>query len=630
MCGIAGLIAPQLMPADRETVVRRMIARQRHRGPDDLGLVSQANATLGMCRLAIIDPAHGHQPMSSPDGRHHLVFNGAIYNFRALQSELTAHGWVFRTNCDTEVLLAMLVRHGVAALPRLRGMFAFAWWDAQERRLIAARDQFGIKPFYYARRPEGGLLFASELNALIASGLIDREIDPASAGEFLAWFSVPAPRTIYRGIDNLTPGHLLTADNTGRMRTDRWWNPPAAQTSRVAASGDFTCELRHQLEDTIRAHRVADVPVGAFLSGGLDSTAIAALMTRTGATKLKTFTIVFEEAAYSERDQARLAARAIGAEHHEELLTGRRVADDLPKLLGHFDSPTGDGINTFYASQAAREGGVKVVLSGLGGDELFGGYPSFRDLPRLQKLLPLWRGLPTGLRHQIIGLLRNRPSARAAKLADFLAHARDLHELAALQRRVLPEARRLSLLTPEARAAAKRLGPFHPMLDDFIHDLAGADAAQIISAWEMRTYMADVLLRDSDVFGMANSIELRVPFIDHVLLDWLWPQPAAEKIREPGGKAALADATADLVPAVIRHRRKQGFTLPFARWMHAELRPFLEETFSSNSLANCAWLEAGAISRLWQDFLAGRDPRAWSRVWTIAMLVAFANRRPSA
>ncbi len=607
-----------------------MVARQRHRGPDDSGFVSDHEATLGMCRLAIIDPANGHQPMQSADGRFSLIFNGAIYNYRTLQTELAAKGHVFRTNCDTEVLLAAYEEYGIACLPRLRGMFAFAVWDARERTLFVTRDPLGIKPLYFARLPGQGLAFASELNALLACGLIEREIDPVSVGEYLAWFSVPAPRTIFRGVANLPPGHWLTLDANGRLKTSQWWQMPAPVRATDVAKNypEFVRGLRAQLEDSIRAHRVADVPVGAFLSGGMDSTAVVGLMAQTGAQKLKTFSLVFDEADFSEQASARLAAETFGTEHHEFRLTGARVAADLPKILSAFDRPTGDGINTYYASLAAHEGGVKVALSGLGGDELFGTYPSFRDLPKLSALIPWWRRLPAVLRANITGFLQSRPTARARKLADFLLHARDLHELASLQRRVLPESTRLSLLAPEARRLAVRLGPNHPMLENFAFELIGADDFQIISAWELRTYMADVLLRDSDVFSMSHSLELRVPFVDRALLEWIWPQRKAFKFHPHHPKQALADAVADLVPAAIRNREKKGFALPFAQWMRAELRPFLDDTFAPSSLANCPWLNADATGQVWQQFRQGGDLRDWSRVWTLAVLIAFANRRP--
>lgn len=632
MCGIAGFLSARVSPEDRELAVQRMCAAMIQRGPDDAGLVTRHDATLGMRRLAIFDPAHGHQPMQTADGRFTIVFNGAIYNHRELRAELEGLGHVFRTHCDTEVLLAAFTQWQEACLPRLRGMFAFAVWDDRERTLFAARDPLGIKPLYYARLPGGGVAFASSLNAMVAGRIVPREIDAAAVGEYLAWFSVPAPRTIYRGIANLPPGQALTLDARGVVRTSTWWHLPAPTAPAQAATSyeEFKQGLRAQLEDSIRAHRLADVPVGAFLSGGMDSTAVVGMMSRLGGPRLKTFSIVFGEAGFSEQASARLAAQTFGTEHHEDLLTGARVAADLPRLLASFDQPTGDGINTYYASQLARRNGVTVALSGLGGDELFGGYPSFRDLPRLQGLLPLWRQLPAGLRATVIGRLQARPSVRARKLADFLQHARDLHELASLQRRVLPEAQRLALLNPEARRLATRLGPNHPLLDEFAFELIGADPFQIISAWELRTYMADVLLRDSDVFSMAHSLELRVPLVDRVLLEWLWPQPAAFKYDRRRPKSALADAAADLVPDAIRQQPKRGFTLPYALWMRTELKAQLDDIFAPASLAACPWLEADNVARLWRGFLASDDTRAWSRVWTLAMLVAFAQRRPEA
>ncbi len=629
MCGIAGIISPKWDRRAREDAVARMVNRQQPRGPDARGFHNQGPTTLGMCRLAIIDPAQGHQPMVSSDERFSLIFNGTIYNYQELQAELAARGWIFKTKSDTEVLLAAYALDGAACLGTLRGMYAFAIWDAQAQTLFAARDSFGIKPLYYAQLPDGGLAFASELNALLASGHVSREIDPLSVSEYLAWFSVPAPRTIYRGIANLPPGHWLKVNAEGRCQTAAWDQLPAPTGSALITTNyhDFVHGLRHQLDDTIRAHRVADVPVGAFLSGGLDSTAIVGLMVKSGANRLKTFSLIFNEAEFSEQTSARLAAAAFGTEHHEELITGARVATDLPRILASFDQPTGDGINTYYASQMARQGGVTVALSGLGGDELFGGYPSFRDLPRLHRLLPAWRRVPRKLRAALVNQLRARPSTRARKLADFLAHARDLHELASLQRRVLPETARLALLAPEARAQARRLGPNHPMLDDFTSELMGADPFQIISAWELRTYLANVLLRDSDVFSMTHSLELRVPFVDRKLLAWLWAQPTHFKYNARSPKKALADATADLVPSAIRARHKQGFTLPFSRWLRAELRPFLHETFNSASLAACPWLDPITTAQVWTDYQKQKDDRAWSRVWTLAVLINFANRR---
>ena len=405
MCGIAGFVDPNVGAADREDAVLSMCRSLIHRGPDDSGMASSGPATIGMRRLSIFDPANGHQPMTSPDGRHTLVFNGAIYNFKSLQAELEPLGWTFRTQCDTEVLLAALVHWGEGALKRLRGMFAFALWDSANESLFVARDPFGIKPLYYTI--EGGrFVFASEIAALLASGTHAGEIDPLSVSEYLSWLSVPAPRTIYRGILSLQPGESLRFCR-GDLAISPAWSfqsipfDPTPCTTRA----EFITGLRARLEDTIRAHVTADVPVGAFLSGGLDSAVVAGLMTRVSGNALTTFSIGFEEDDYSEADDAEVSARHFGAVHHTRVLTGDEVARDLDKFLAACDQPTGDGVNTYYVSQTANESGVKVALSGLGGDELFGGYPVFRTLPRLARTLPIWRCIPGPLRSLVTGSL---------------------------------------------------------------------------------------------------------------------------------------------------------------------------------------------------------------------------------
>ena len=627
MCGIAGFIDSQTAPPARHEAVERMCAAMLHRGPDDAGIADLGLATLGMRRLAIFDPAHGHQPMQTDDGRHTLVFNGAIYNFRELRRELESAGHAFRTQCDTEVLLAAYAQWGGGVVQRLRGMYALAVWDATERTLFLARDPFGIKPLYFHHEPAGRLLFASELNALRAADALAMEIDPDAVADYLAWFCVPAPRTIYRGVRSLLPGETALW-RAGQLTLAPSWQFQTISAGQPCASrAEFIRELRARLDDTIRAHLLADVPVGAFLSGGLDSAIITGLMARASGVRLKTFSIGFEESAFSEADTAAATARHLGTEHHPHVLTGAQVAGDIDRLIATLDQPTGDGINTYYVSQAARAGGVTVALSGLGGDELFGGYPSFRDLPRLGRWLPGWHRLPTGLRRPILARLQ-RGGPRARKLADFLAHARSLDDLCALQRRVFTEPARQALLAPELRAQTGALSPLHPLRHDLGADLAGADPQSVISAWELRTYMADVLLRDSDVMSMRHSLELRVPLVDRPFIEWLWAQPARFKFTPAAPKSALAEAVADLLPPGLGQRPKQGFTLPFSLWMRRELRPFLDDTFSAASLARSGLFSPAAVQTRWQSFLHGQDPRDWSRLWSLAVLVAFANRRP--
>lgn len=608
-----------------------MCAAMEHRGPDDSGLVNLGDATLGVRRLAIFDPANGHQPMSTPDGRYTVVFNGAIYNYRELAAQLEGLGWTFKTTCDTEVLLAAYVQWQSGCLARLRGMYAFAVWDGVARSLFLSRGPFGIKPLYYHWRSDGALLFASELRALLASRAVAAEIEPRAVGAYLAHLSVPAPETIYRRIRSLLPGQMASwSDGQFTIRNHFELSANAGSAPEACTDyRDFVAQLRFRLEDSVRAHSLADVPVGAFLSGGLDSGAIVALMSRLRPQPLSTFTLTFREGEYSEEESARSTARLYGTNHHELLLTGEDVAKSLPSILSRMDQPTGDGINTYFVSWLAARHGVKSVLSGLGGDELFGGYPSFRQVPALARVLPAWLALPKPVRRALLGALRMRPSMRARKLADFLGNARDLHEVASLQRMVFADSMRLPLLEPETRRTVARLGPFHPMLNDFAFEFHKLGPMRTACAWELRTYMTDVLLADGDVFSMAHSIEMRTPYIDSKLVSWLWAQPE-QFVFAPGRyKRALADAVDDLLPSKTREQSKVGFLLPLAVWMNGPLKPFLEECFSKASLDTCPWLEAGAVQQLWRNYLVSNDPRSWSRVWSLAMLVAFVNSRRS-
>ena len=624
MCGIAGLIDPKRSRDEGLAIVGRMGAAMVHRGPDDEGVAALTGATIGMRRLAIFDPANGQQPMRTPDGRLTLVFNGAIYNYRELRAELAAT-WSFRTECDTEVLLAAYARWGGECVRRLRGMFAFAVWNESERTLFLARDPLGIKPLYY-RHDGATLAFASELNALLAGGTFAPSIDPGSVNDYLGWLAVPAPRTIYRDVLSLEPGQCATFAS-GQLNLCATWNfsgiPSDIPVCRSAT--EFTAELRRRLDDTIRAHVLADVPVGAFLSGGLDSTAVVGLMTRATGARLRTFSVVFDEAGYSEANAAAATARHFGTDHTAALVTGADVARDLDGIVAGLDQPSGDGINTYYASRAAHARGVKVALSGLGGDELFGGYPSFSQVPRLARWLPAWRAVPAGLRTTIVTRL-NRGDTRRRKLGDILSHATSRQEIAALQRRVFSDGTRASLLTDDARTQIPDQSPFHPRLHELTADLASAGDFELASGWELRTYMTDVLLRDSDAMSMRHSLELRVPFVDRPLIEWLWRQPAEFKSTPAHPKSALAAAVGDLLPPGLADRPKRGFTMPFAVWMKRDLRPFLDDTFTAASVGRSGLFEPAVVQQLWRGFLAQDDVREWSRVWSLAMMLAFVNR----
>lgn len=577
MCGINGIL--RLRP-DAPTIERDELLRTRDamtsRGPDGAGawVSPDGRAAVASRRLAILDlsPA-GAQPMCSPDGRWHLVMNGEIYNFRALRRELEGEGAVFRSQSDTEVVLELLARHGSAALSRLRGMFGLALWDDAAKRLLLARDPLGIKPLYYST--DGGCLrFASQVKALDAGGAISRAVDPAGLAGFLLWGAVPDPFTIRRDVRALPAGCFLTVED-GRIgepeRFDVAETPTGAPLQAAAA-----------VEDSVAAHLVSDVPVAVFLSAGLDSGLIAALARRRLSEPPVTFTLTFDVLAGTQQDEGPLAAevaRVLGTRHVERRVGRADFAGLWPAALAAMDQPSIDGFNTFVVSRAAHEAGLKVVLSGLGGDEVFGSYPSFRDVPALERaarrlgwlpgLAPVWPGLArlaAADRPKLSGLLRYGRSTAGAYLLRRGLFLPD--ELPALLGRDLAEEglRRYDPL----RAAGCVLGdPLRGSLRS-----PGEDPWLDVHRMETALYMRHQLLRDSDWASMAWSVELRVPLADA----WLHRHLAAADF-EPAksqGKAALVRQAAPELPAALFDRPKTGFYIPVLEWLDPEsarLRP---------------------------------------------------------
>jgi asparagine synthase (glutamine-hydrolysing) len=625
MCGIAGIFSTKYSQDQRDAALSRMCSSLFRRGPDDQGQWSNDRISMGMRRLSIFDPANGHQPMQTSDGRFTLVFNGAIYNHRELRKELSEAGQEFTTNCDTEVLLHSFAVWGASCLKRLRGMFAFAVWDDREKELFLARDPFGIKPLYVYEE-NGSLIFASELKAFSASSLCTMQIDPHAAADYLAWLSVPAPQSIYRNIRSLLPAQY-SVWRDGRLSHTAYWTFPSAISGKPATSYvDFQHELRLRLEESIRAHMLADVPVGAFLSGGLDSAVIAGMMSKASGKKLKTFTVCFNETDYSEDKLARESAKFMGSDHTQYLLRGDELARDIDKIIGLLDYPTGDGINTYYASRIAREGGVTAALSGLGGDELFGGYPSFSNVPKILKFLPVWRSFPDKLKAAVLLLLR-KGDTRKKKLADMLAHSATLHDLCSQQRKVLSAPEIGTLLSPDflSEASLHHVDQ-HPLLGTLCGSIDEKHVFECISAWEICTYMTDVLLRDSDMMSMVHSLELRVPFIDRPFVEWIWTQPSAWKYQRQNPKRCLALACSDLLNPSVMNREKQGFSLPMPQWMKGELKPFLDDTFSGETLSRSGLFNTPSVAQKWKHFLSHNDSREWSRLWSLAILIRFVTR----
>ncbi len=631
MCGIAGLVKFENNGFDLGAVAARVLPHLNHRGPDDRGLLvlSEGRCALIHTRLSILDlsPA-GHQPMATPDGRYWITYNGEIYNFRELRQQLLDHGEQFASQSDTEIILKLYARDGAACLAHLRGMFAFAIWDDTRQELFVARDRLGIKPLYYYAQ-NGQFLFASEVRALLATELVPRRLDAVALSEYLAYQSVPAPRTLIEGVRLLPPGSWLKVAADGRVTETRYWDALAAAESVEPGQSYETSKRRvnELLHEAVALHLVSDVPVGAFLSGGIDSTAIVALM-RAAGQQPHTFSIVFDEHAFDEAHYARLAATAVRAEHTEIRLDDQRLLAELPAALQAMDQPTGDGINSYVVSQAVRAAGVKVALSGLGGDELFGGYPSFARLGKLKRYLRLWGNLPAALRQtvgQTTEFLRGA-SIAAAKTSALLASDGQLATIYPLIRQVLSPAQRQSLLTEQfLQRGLGEADPYQPMLHAAF---AGSHAGFIsqISYAEARTYMHDVLLRDTDQMSMAHALEVRVPLLDHKLVEYVLGLPDEHKISNGTPKRLLVESLGKLLPPEIVHRPKRGFTLPFDVWMRGELRAYCETRLAPDRIGARRIFQSAQVTRLWQRFLERRPDVSWSRLWVLVTLEEWLER----
>lgn len=618
MCGIAGVVLrPGAADVDLAPRLAAMAAAMRHRGPDDSGvyLAPGGRAGLANVRLAVRDcsPA-GHMPMPSPDGAAWISYNGECYNLDELRPELARAGAALRSRGDTEALLAGLRAWGEGLLPRLRGMFALALYEPGPGRLLLARDRLGVKPLYYAEAP-AGLVFASELRALLASELVERALDPAALAAYLLLGAVPAPLTIYRGVRALEPGHLLRL-STGAVEQARYWELPR-QECGPADPAEAAGLARALLADAVRSHLASDVPLGAFLSGGLDSSAVVALMRAATGGAIRTCALAFEEQAYSEAPYARAMAAHVGAEHHERVLTGPEVLGALDAVLAALDQPSVDGLNSYFVAQTARQAGLTVALSGLGGDELFGGYPNtFAGVPRTAHAVGLARRLPGAPALAGAAVAALPLAQRWAKVAAAVGRPPGLASAYLAQRGLFAPAELPGLLRPELWAAAQGFDPV-----GHIAERAGApgdDPFAWVSRAELRTYTHHQLLRDADVMSMAHSLEVRVPLLDHRLVEAILALPAAAKRAGAGPKPLLARAVADLLPPLVRERRdKRGFTLPLERWLRGPLGPRLDALAASPTL-----LRPGALAAARRRFAAGR--LHWSRLWALAALEGWA------
>jgi len=629
--------------------VRAMAGAMGHRGPDDEGfLVNDGRApglALGMRRLSIIDLAGGQQPIWNEAHDVAVVMNGELYNYREVRERLTRLGHKFKTQSDTEILVHAWEEWGEECLAEIRGMFALAIADFRKHYtsgpiLFLGRDPLGIKPLYYTQGPEG-FAFASEVRALRASGVESGGISQDAVTSYLLFGSVSEPVTMFEGVFSLPPGHrmlLYVPDRRKIPRTHPWWDPRRSPAGRDPKKPrDFATavkQVKPLLQDAVRAHLIADVPVGLFLSSGLDSGAIAALAAREHP-GIQSFTLSFPGTEFDESELTRRVAARCGTQHREVALEGGAVTERIDEVIRAMDQPSMDGVNTYFVSWAAREVGLKVALSGLGGDEMFAGYPTFASVPKLERMAAVARILPAAVRRLSGGLVRGAlgmgmtrdAAAKAAAAwsdAERLPHAyffaRALFAPEDLKAITEPRFRPSSIgadgttLEPTwvgwlQRAAdeARRMGPI------------GA-----VSWMEMRCYMASTLLRDTDSVSMARSLEVRVPMLDTPLVEFLCALPDEARRVKNRQKALLVDALQDILPAEIVGQRKRTFTLPWEQWLRGPLRPKLETSFAEIAAPVKEHLKPDGVQAVWQSFLAGRT--TWSRPWAIFVLNEWCRR----
>ena len=626
-----------------------MTAAMTHRGPDGEGfIIDEPRApglALGMRRLSIIDLPGGHQPIWNETHDVAVIFNGELYNYRQLREALLLCGHRFSTQSDTEILVHAWEEWGEDCLTGLRGMFAFALLDLRRRNAIVpvlflARDPLGIKPLYYTQTSDG-FAFASEVRALLASGFCPRQISPDALTSYLLFGSVSEPVTLLEGVFSLPPGHKMSVYIPERRRVPRprpWYDatrsPAARDPHRPKEFSAAARHLRPLLKDAVEAHLIADVPVGLFLSSGLDSSAIAMLAGRAKA-GIQSFTLTFPRTTFDEAALARVVANRCGSQHTEVPLDGAAILSRIDEALAALDQPTMDGINTYFVSWAARQVGLKVALSGLGGDELFAGYSTFSNVPRLSKLAQTAKFLPAPLRRTVAPVLRTLLGAgksdAASKAAAAWTDPDVLPHLYFFARALFPPGGRLNdLIDPRFRVSV--IGADGVTLDPtwlawfqrVADEAAKLEPVAAISWLEMRTYMASTLLRDTDSVSMARSLEVRVPLLDTPLVEFVNALPDAARSKPGLQKALLVEALRDLLPPEILAQRKRTFTLPWEEWLRGPLRARLEASFASPASGLAQHLHFDGVRAVWNDFLAGKT--SWSRPWSLYVLNEWCRR----
>ncbi|HTS13009.1 MAG TPA: asparagine synthase (glutamine-hydrolyzing) [Candidatus Limnocylindrales bacterium] len=638
MCGICGVIGVESKEAN-ERIVRRMLSAIVHRGPDGQGALISPPVGLGSRRLSIIDVQGGSQPIWNEAGDVAVVFNGEIYNFRSLRTELESLGHRFTTGSDTEVIVHAYETWGASCTQHLKGMFAFAVVELSEGRdsrpakVLLARDRLGIKPLYYAAL-NGVLYFASEVRALIASGAVPVQVSAAAVPSYLLFGSVVEPCTFVENVFSLPPGHTLSI-SIGKpfdgVSPQPYWKPAMSNKSTESEPARHSVvesrrHVRELLEDAVEAHLVSDVPIGIFLSSGIDSTVLAALASR-AQNGIHTFTVAFPESEFSEAAIARETAKSLGTNHSELALSEQDLISRLQEAIGAFDQPSMDGVNTYFVSWAARQAGLKVALSGLGSDELFGGYRSFRATRQIARLTAMahlvsgpFRSFVAGPLSRVISI-RNSRDATGKAIAAWLNPGSLPH----------PYFFTRTLFTSRTVVSALSAAPIHWQSTPWATSLSAAaedarltDGFTAVSWLELRCYLLNTLLRDTDAMSMSQSLEVRVPFLDSDLVDYVLSLSEEAKANRAQPKALLVESLGDLLPKQVTAQPKRTFTFPWELWLRGDLGKQVGSSLEDWSPVLAAHVRPEFPRAVWSDFLSGRT--TWSRPWSLYVLNEWVRR----
>jgi asparagine synthase (glutamine-hydrolysing) len=634
MCGFAGIIGQRdCINADTLGIMAKSLA---HRGPDDQGIERvpisyEKGLSLALVhrRLSIIDLSNAaHQPMLDKQTGNWIVYNGEVYNYNEIRSDLERHGCVFSSHSDTETILKAFSVYGTDCLDKLRGMYAFAIWDRRHERLFFAVDRFGIKPLYFHQGANGQFIFASELRTILKSGLVPKKIDRLAVDSFLAYGAIQAPLTIIENVHALLPAeYMLYSVADRRTQVFKYWSP--SNTNAAGRSTDrkrTIARTREILEDSIEKHLVSDVPVGLFLSGGIDSSATVIIANRLNKGQLRTFSVSFPESSYSEARYSRLIADRFCRNHTEISVSVEDLLGFLPDAIKAMDQPTIDGVNTYTISKAVAQAGIKVVLSGQGGDEVFGGYSTFRRVPMMLKARRLLGIFPGLLREQMargFDSLIKRP-AIGSKYSQILGSDTDvLSQYLILRQLFSPKARKY--LAGEACNHDVVNGVPTRVVESLNNEMVGLDVFSRVSLLELRLYLANMLLRDGDIMSMSHSLEVRVPFLDHELVEFVFNVTSKMKLRNNLPKPLLVNAMGDLLPEQIYRRPKMGFTFPWEVWLRNGMRTQVEKAIYDFPDDNELGLNMKNCRSMWQMFLLNAPGVSWPRVWAIYVLLRWYN-----